>query len=199
MAMACSVAQLSSFPLDDMSTLALDQGESDLSPFFDEDWSSSPSYSLLDMSNNFFDEPETDASTHLLDDFSSLSPSGEASIDTIAAVNECQSNPTQADRIQRREEENQCFDNPPAKITIEEMINEQIKRKWCSRLPWLAFGNIPVVRFTDSFIFPVLPGAHLDLPLNTIPISGYYNVLKAALRKWIYPARSFQQNEPRHD
>ena len=185
-----------------MSTLGVDQGDSDLDPLFDENWSPSLSYepdSLADWSDDLFDALETDSSADLSGDFSSLPLSGEGGADTIATVNGCQSNPTQANKLRSREDQNQCFDTPSPKATIGEMINEQIKRKWCSRLPQLGFGNIPVVRFTDSFLFPVQPGALPDVPSSSIPLSGYYNVMKAALRKLIYPTRSFDPHEASHD
>lgn len=207
LALACASTQLlNSLSLDDTSNLGLDQGELGLDPIFDENWSTSSSYDLdaiLDKDSNLFAEPETDPSDHLWEDNASLSPSGEGGgggdADMIAIATACQSNPTQASKLRNREAEDQCFNTPPAKIAIEEMVNEQIKRKWCSRIPWVGFGNIPVTRFTESFIFPVQPGALPDVPSTAIPLSGYFNVLKAALRKWIIPARSCQRNESRHD
>lgn len=201
-ALARSSAQLSSFPLDDMSPFGLDQGESDLDPFFDENLSPSSSYepdSLAGWPDDLFDAPETDASTPPFSDFSSLPPSGDGGADMITALNGCQSNPTQAKKLRSREEENQCFNNPAPKITLADMLNEQIKRKWCSGLPRLDFGNIPVVRFTNSYIFPVQPGALPDVPSSSIPLSGFYTVMKAALRKWIYSARSWEPSKPSHD
>ena len=203
LALACPSAQLlSSFPIDDTSNLGLDQGESDLDPLFDEDWSTSPSYdanSVIDISDNLFDEPATDSSGHFLDDNASLSLSGEGGADTVATANGCQSNPTPASKLRSREIEDQCFNSPPAQITLGQMVDEQIKRKWCSRIPWLGFGNIPVARFTDSFLFPVQPGALPDVPSSATPLSGYFNVLRAALRKSIFPARSSQRHGSRHD
>lgn len=198
----CSAELLSSFPIDDTSNLGLDQGESDLGPLFDENWATSLSYdpdSVSDISDNLFDEPETDPSGRFLDDNASRLLSGEGGADTIATANECQSNPTQASKLRSREIEDQCFNTPPAKMTVGEMVNEQIKRKWCSRIPWQGFGNIPVTRFTDSFMFPVQPGALPDVPSAPIPLSGYFNVLRAALRKSIFPARPPQRNGSSHD
>lgn len=205
LARAASSAQLlTSFPIDDTSLLGLDQGESALDPLFDDNWSTSPSYdpgSVSDLSISLFEEPGTDPSAQLWDDNGSISPGGEGGADTtaISIANGCPSNPTQASKVRSRRELDQCFNGPPVKITFEEMINEQIKRKWCSGIPWLDFGNIPVARFTDSLIFPVHPGALPDVPLTTIPLSGYFNVMRAVLRKWIYPAPSFQPNGPCHD
>lgn len=199
-ALAFCVDQMNSFPIDDTSTLGLDQGESDSGSLFDEDWSTNPSYELdsgPDMPDNLFDGPETDSIDDPLIDLSNLSPSGEGGADLIATANKCQFNPTQANRLRRGENGDQCFDSPSEEITFDTMMNEQIKRKWCSNLPWAGFGNIPVVRFMDSYIFPLPPEAvPSSSPSSIVPLSGYFNVIRAALRKSIDPALSFQRNEP---
>ena len=192
-ALAYSLAQLGSFPFDDTSTLGLNEGESDLSSYLDETWSTSPLSdldTLSDSSSDWFNQAETDptgtySTNDLWDDLGKLFASEETDVDTIEPANKCLLNPTQPGKVRSRRNEDQCYNSPPAKITLEGMINEQIKRKWCSQLPWLEFGNIPVARFADSLIFPVQPGALPDIASATIPLFGYYTLLKAALRKSI--------------
>lgn len=193
-ALAYPLDQLSSFPVDDTSTLGFDGGEPNLD-LFDEGWSTVASQEpepVLNLPSNLFDEAQPDPTSDLSDNLSKSYPSEETAADIIATAANCPSTLTPANRIRSSEDGGQCVGSQPSEITFDDMMNEQIKRQWCSRIPWVNFGNIPVARMTDSYIFPVQPEAIPDVPSSIIPLPGYFNVMKAALRKSIRPALSLQ-------
>ena len=195
--LACSSAQLDSLPLDDPSTYASDASVSDLS-FLDsmpsgenDDWSTFDSTeppSSLDWSSDMFDETPPDFATSLSDDLGGSYLSEGSSASLLSTTNGCLSAGTPVSRIRGRagggDEPDQCHNSAYQDFTPDDVRNEEIKKQWCGREPWLGFGNIPVARFTGSLLFPV-PLAALPDVLISPPVPVFFNVLRGALRKCI--------------
>lgn len=215
-ALAYSLDQLTSSPVDDTSSLTFDHAdldsgpfvhddaesdlslffhddaEPDLGPFFDDDdWSTAVPLepeSDTDLSDPIFDETASDSTTDQSGDLSTAYLGEDSFGNTIATAIQCPSTVAPSNGIRSREE--QCFGSPANEVQSPELQlqDESIKNQWCSLIPWLGFGNIPVARFTDSMIFPVPPNAVPNALLSLVPLSGFFNVLRGALRKSIPPA-----------
>lgn len=207
-----SLDQLSPFLVDDTSSLSFDRAEldldpflhndaeSDFSPFLDDDWSTAAPLEPgldADLSNPIFDLVASDSTTNLSDDPITTDLGEDFSGDTIATAIQCPSTVAPSRRIRSRED--QCLGPQPHEAQSPELQlqDESIKSQWCSLIPWLGFGNIPVARFTDSMMFPVPPDAVPNTLLSLVPLSGFFNVLRGALRKSIPPASLARWKERR--
>lgn len=192
-ALANSLTDFDSYLLDDMSGLAVDDAEpgsdllfnNDPLTFVREEAAAEPDVELSSLLFSEEAEPDSESSPFLFDDEPYLN--ADTSADTIAMAKDCPSTLAPLNRMRRRA--NHCIDDRHPQLgnqlpTVEDLVNERIKRQWCSNPPSPTFGNIPVVRLNGAELKTVeedlLPPGPLSLP----PI-GFFNVLEGILRKSI--------------
>jgi hypothetical protein len=183
-ALANSLTALDSFLIDDPLSLEIDEISQTLP--HDDWWTVGPDDAEVDSywSNMIFEEPEPSPYSFLPDELSNTYLNEDISEDIFALGNDCSSTFAPSRRIRSRGADDQCF-NPQSDANIDDqliqLVNERIKRQWCSKEPWIGFGNIPVTRLVGTEAVPVEPD--ISLPVLSVPPIKMFTLPGAVLRK----------------